>query len=60
MQEYIKQVIYYIDIKIDLVVKYLQHLNLGGDPWPIHLEPKNVGIPNGKKIQYQVIIKVFL
>jgi len=26
-------------------------LNLGGDPWPIHLEPKkNVGIPNGKKI----------
>lgn len=25
-------------------------LNLGGDPWPIHLEPKkNVGIPNGKK-----------
>ena len=26
-------------------------LNLGGDPWPIHLEPKkNVGIPDGKKI----------
>ena len=26
-------------------------LNLGGDPWPIYLEPnKNVGIPNGKKI----------
>ena len=26
-------------------------LNLGGDPWPIHLEPKkNVGIPNGKKL----------
>ena len=26
-------------------------LNLGGDPWAIHLEPKkNVGIPNGKKI----------
>ena len=25
-------------------------LNLGGDPWPIHLEPKkNVGIPDGKK-----------
>ena len=23
-------------------------LNLGGDPWPIHLEPKkNVGIPDG-------------
>ena len=26
-------------------------LNLGGDPWPIYLEPKkNVGIPDGKKI----------
>jgi len=26
-------------------------LNLGGDPWPIYLEPKkNVGIPNNKKI----------
>ena len=51
MQEYINLVIYYTDIKIDLVVKYLQHLNLGGDPWPIHLEPKkNVGIPDGKKI----------
>ena len=26
-------------------------LNLGGDPWPIHLEhKKNVGIPDGKKI----------
>ena len=26
-------------------------LNLGGDPWPIHLEPKkNVGIADGKKI----------
>ena len=26
-------------------------LNLGGDSWPIHLEPKkNVGIPDGKKI----------
>ena len=26
-------------------------LNLGGDPWPIHLEPKkNVGVPDGKKI----------
>ena len=26
-------------------------LNLGGDPWPIHLEPKkNVGIPDGKNI----------
>ena len=25
-------------------------LNLGGDPWPIHLEAKkNVGIPDGKK-----------
>ena len=25
-------------------------LNLGGDPWPIHLEPKkNVGVPDGKK-----------
>ena len=25
-------------------------LNLGGDPWSIHLEPKkNVGIPDGKK-----------
>ena len=25
-------------------------LNLGGDSWPIHLEPKkNVGIPDGKK-----------
>ena len=25
-------------------------LNLGGDPWPIHLEPKkNVGAPDGKK-----------
>ena len=26
-------------------------LNLGGDPWPIYLEPKkNVGVPDGKKI----------
>ena len=26
-------------------------LNLGGDSWPIYLEPKkNVGIPDGKKI----------
>jgi hypothetical protein len=26
-------------------------LNLGGDPWPIYLSPKeNVGIPDGKKI----------
>ena len=26
-------------------------LNLGGDPWPIHLEPKkNVGVADGKKI----------
>ena len=26
-------------------------LNLGGDPWPIHLEPKkNVGKPDGKNI----------
>ena len=26
-------------------------VNLGGDPWPIYLEPKkNVGIPDGKKI----------
>jgi hypothetical protein len=26
-------------------------LNLGGDPWPIYLEPnKNIGIPDGKKI----------
>ena len=26
-------------------------LNLGGDPWPIRLEPKkNVGVPDGKKI----------
>ena len=61
MLEYIKQVIYFIDIKTDLVVKYLLHLNLGGDPWPIHLEPKkNVGIPDGKNIQLLVIIKVFL
>ena len=26
-------------------------VNLGGDPWPIYLEPKkNVGIPDGKNI----------
>ena len=38
-----------IDIKIDLV-EISTTLNLGGDPWPIYLEPKkNVGIPNGKK-----------
>jgi len=28
-------------------------LNLGGDSWPIHLEPKkNVGAPDGKKLTY--------
>jgi hypothetical protein len=28
-------------------------LNLGGDPWPIFLSPKeNVGIPDGKKITF--------
>jgi hypothetical protein len=29
-------------------------LNLGGDPWPIYLSPKeNVGIPNGKNITWE-------
>ena len=33
-------------------------LNLGGDAWAIYLEPKkNVGIPDGKKLQYQVTNK---
>jgi hypothetical protein len=29
-------------------------INLGGDPWPIYLSPKeNVGIPNGKNITWE-------
>ena len=51
LQEFIKLEMYLYRHKDRFSCEISTTLNLGGDPWPIHLEPKkNVGIPDGKKI----------
>jgi hypothetical protein len=51
MQEYIKKEMSWNRHKDRFSCEISTTLNLGGDPWPIYLSPKeNVGIPDGKTI----------
>ena len=51
---YIKKAIFLTDTKIDLVVKYQPTLSLGGDNWPIYLDPTG---ENTVVDEYKGIIK---
>ena len=39
MPEFIKQEMFFIDIKIEDACKVSATLHLGGDPWTIYLDP---------------------
>ena len=53
MPEFIKQEMFFIDIRIDTHVKSLLLLNLGGDPWPIYLDPTGKKGQAGIKVELE-------